>query len=139
MIRFHCPTDVAQLQAGSQAQQEEMSELEESIIRYASGYVPYSLMNQFKHRKEEKFASFIDCLISMSVNYDEPIEGSFYDYTKRWTTITNRGGLFEINDLSFRLFKAIEIALRSQLSSRLLKSAKADDSSSIDNKKCIVD
>ena len=40
LIWFHCPTDVAQLQAGSQAQQEEMSELEESIIRYASGYVP---------------------------------------------------------------------------------------------------
>ena len=82
LIRFHCPTDVAQLQAGSQAPQEEMSELEESIIRYASGYVPYSLMNQFKCRKEEKFASSIDCLISMSVNYDEPIEESLYDYTK---------------------------------------------------------
>lgn len=128
LIRFHCPTDVAQ--AG--AQQEEMSELEENIIRYASGYVPYSLIKQFKRRKEEKFASFIDCLISMSVNCNEPIEESFYDYTKKWTTITNRGGLFEINDLSFRLFKAIETVLRSQLSSSLLKSAS-------DNKKCILD
>ena len=45
---------------------------------------------------------------------------SFYDYTKEWMKKVNRGGLFETNDQSFRLFKAIEIALQLKLPSALL-------------------
>ena len=57
-------------------------------------------------------------------------EMPFYQYTKQWTEIVNRGGLFEINEVSFMLFRAIEAALLPHLQSTLLESAKALESES---------
>ena len=48
----------------------------------------------------------IDCLSNMSVQGDE---SSLMEYTRKWTLRVNRGGLFEINDMTYNLFKEIEL------------------------------
>ncbi len=45
----------------------------------------------------------------MSVNGDE---SDIMEYTRKWTLEVNRGGLFEINDLTYTFFKEIEIKVR---------------------------
>ena len=51
----------------------------------------------------------------MNMTNEESTDSTFYDYTKQWTGKVNSGGLFEINDQSFRLFRAIEIAIQQKL------------------------
>ena len=95
-------------------------------------------LNSFKGRSEKKYSDFTDCLMNMSTNLcDDPVDGSFYDYTKRWTEKVNRGGLFETTDQAFVLFRAIEINLQSVLQTCLQKSAIAIDDD-VDYKQQIV-
>ena len=47
----------------------------------------------------------MECLSTMAVNGDE---SSFLSYTLEWNRTVNRGGLFEVNDETYRLFKQIE-------------------------------
>ena len=123
LVKHHTTTSVeVDLSKSSKKQ---LSSLEESIIRYATGYVPHTLIKQFESRKDKKYAVFVDCLLSMSATCEDSVECSFFDYTKRWTELINRGGLFEINDQSFRLFKEIESTLQMKLQSAMLESAKA--------------
>ena len=42
----------------------------------------------------------------MAVNGEE---SSLLEYTTKWTGLVNRGGLFEINDTTYMLFKEIEL------------------------------
>ena len=60
----------------------QLTETELSIIRYASGFVPHKLIKRFCKRKEDKYGTFVDCLLNMS--YEDCTE-EFCDYTKRWT------------------------------------------------------
>ena len=93
-----------------------MTKEEENIVRYASGYVPYSLMKKHERNVTEKSAFFVECLSSMAVNGEEE---SFLEYTREWSSKVNRGGLFEINDTSFTVFREIELCIRDKLSSTL--------------------
>ena len=119
IVKFHTPVE------SRSTPKKQLSPLEETIIRYASGYVPRSLIKRYVSREEEKYAVFVDCLINMSASCQESIDCSFFDYTKRWTSIVNRGGLFETNEQSFLLFREIELVLQSTLESTLLDSARA--------------
>ena len=56
--------------------------------------------------------SVFECLMGMSVSGDD---SSFQAYTTEWTKLVNRGGLFEVNDLSYQLFKKIEIQMQKKL------------------------
>ena len=53
---------------------------------------------------------FTECLSSLAVDGGD--ESSLLEYTTKWT---NRGGLFEINDTAFTLFKEIELIVRKHL------------------------
>jgi hypothetical protein len=63
----------------------------------------------------------------MSTESDEgtSTDISFYEYSKQWTEIVNRGGPFVTNEASYMFFKAIQTALQPHLRSALLESAKA--------------
>ena len=61
---------------------------------------------------------------------------SYYAYTKEWTSIANRGGLFEVNDTCFLFFRLVELKtqrhlpqLLSQQSTKeaVMKSIEEDD------------
>lgn len=87
----------------------ELNEDEENIIRYAAGYVPFKLLKKYEKSSETEF---VECLSNMSINGDE---SNLMEYTRMWTMQVNRGGLFEINDLTYTLFKEIEVKVRYHL------------------------
>ena len=47
LIKFHCVADSRSISEHVPSQTVELSVMEENIIRYASGYVPKSLIKQF--------------------------------------------------------------------------------------------
>ena len=46
-------------------------------------------------------------------------ESDFLQYTRSWVERVDRGGLFEVSDLAYQLFKEIEIDLQDKLVNRL--------------------
>jgi len=46
-------------------------------------------------------------------------ENDFLKYTRAWIEQVNRGGLFEVNDTAYMLFKEIEINLQNNLKTHL--------------------
>ena len=72
---------------------------EEEVIRYALGYVPFSLKKKYQKSQATFAANCIELLDAMSV---EGPESSFLDYTKDWVQRTNRGGLFQVKEMSTR-------------------------------------
>jgi hypothetical protein len=75
-----------------------------------------------KHEKNtsEASVSVVKCLSSMAVNGDE---SDFLQYTRGWLEKVNRGGLFEVNDLAYQLFKEIDINLQDKLVNQLQSSS----------------
>ena len=64
---------------------------EENIVRYIAGYVPLRLMRKYEKQGSSKAAVFVETLSSMKVNGQE----------------VNRGGLFEMNESSYYLFRML--------------------------------
>jgi hypothetical protein len=131
LLKFHCTTDTGK---PATTTKNELSDLEENVIRYVSGYVPWSLIKRFQSRNERKYVEFTDCLLNMFSQSDEgtSTDTSFYEYTKQWTEMVNRGGLFVTNEASYMLFRAIETTLQPHIRSALLESAKVLNSDNID-------
>lgn len=96
-----------------------MSIEEENIVRYAAGFVPFALLKRYERNVSTSSAFFVECLSGMAVTGEE---SSFLEYTRDWISKVNRGGLFEINDTAFSLFREIELAMRDRLGS-ILKSS----------------
>ena len=53
---------------------------------------------------------------------------SFLEYSKHWIKDVNRGGLFELNDDGYLLFREIELATRNDLAITLLSPSQAAES-----------
>ena len=85
---------------------------EENIIRYAAGYVPFKLLKKHEKDSSVKAVQFVECLMSVAVNGEE---SDLMEYTRNWTCLVNRGGLFEINDTTYLFFREIEHNLRKHL------------------------
>ena len=90
----------------------ELTTDEESIIRYAAGYVPFKLLKKYENDSSDLAISAVECLSGMAINGEE---SSLLEYTTRWTSLVNRGGLFEINDATYMLFRDIEMIVRTYL------------------------
>ena len=120
LIKFYCATDTSRPTAITK------KKLSDLVIRYASGYIPRSLMKRFKSKKKSKYTDFMDCLLNMSTELDddESAEMSFYEYSKRCIEIANRGGLFETNEVTYMLFRVIEETLLPHIEPSLVASAK---------------
>lgn len=69
-------------------------------------------MKTYKKQSSKVAAECTECLMGMAVSEDN---SSFQAYTMEWTKAINRGGLFEINDLSFELFKEVEVSMQGRL------------------------
>ena len=85
---------------------------EENILRYAAGYVPFKLLRDREETFAIKSPGIVECLSAMAVNGEE---SSLLDYTRNWVLQINRGGLFEINDMTYSLFQEIEMKVRRHL------------------------
>ena len=95
-----------------------LSSEEENIIRYAAGYVPYSLLKKYGRYTVADKSLFISCLKRLAANDGCEVEGQdpcFLDYTTTWVRSVTRGGLFQVNDVAYTLFREIEKATRQSL------------------------
>jgi hypothetical protein len=92
---------------------------EENIIRYAAGYVPYKLMKKYEHQPSATAQYYVECLGNMAINGEE---SSLIVYI----CLCNRGGLFEINDISYLMFRDIELRVRKCLFSILGRTTTCD-------------
>ena len=95
------------------------SKVEESIIRYACGYVGMKLYNRFVKQPGEKAAAFVECIDHMRAGGPT---SSLQEYTREWVEKVNRGGLFDVSDEAYNLFIAIEVAMLNRLTSHLKSS-----------------
>lgn len=93
---------------------------EQNAVRYASGYVVKALKKQYEKKKGVKARQFMECLTNMSAHQEGKDCSTYYDYTKAWIKLVNRGGLFEINNDCFLFFKAIELHVQETLRGHLL-------------------
>lgn len=99
-----------------------------NILRYACGYVPYSLLKKFEKLQGAKAGCFVDCLGTMAVVG----EGSdLLSYTKLWIEKIDRGGLFPINDETFYFFTEIERIVRVLLPKHVVSTSSLDGIDSI--------
>ena len=98
------------------APRDTLTKEEENIIRYAAGFVPFSLLKKYRRINSDKAALFCECLSRMVIEGDEE---SFLEYTRNWTKAVNRGGLFEISDSAYVFFREIENVTRAILASTL--------------------
>ena len=106
---------------------------EENAIHYASGYIAMKLFKKFQKVSGKRATSYRECLSHMAICGDE---SSFYQYTMEWIHSVNRGGLFIVNDSTFRLFKFIELRTQQLLPMHLRKES---DTSKEDIIRKIVD
>ena len=99
---------------------------ESNAVRYMAGYVAVKLLKKYrkiaKHPKVQfKRSLFVRVLKGMkSENLpwqpDTPLE-----YTKAWSELIDRGGLYHINDDVFRLFESIEMITRQHISCKVVE------------------
>ena len=54
-------------------------------------------------------------------------ESSFYNYTKEWIALVDRGGLYHVNDGAYTFFKAVETETRRILPHQLANTATSRD------------
>ena len=74
---------------------------EENVIRYVSGFIAHKLLQVYKKDHSPRDALYVEYLTSMAVSGPE---SNFYDYTKMWIHLVDRGGLFVVNDNSYLFF-----------------------------------
>lgn len=109
---------------------------EENILRYACGYVGMKLHQHFLKLPGDKAAQYVECLYNMQS--DGPTS-SLLDYTKCWIEKVNRGGLFDVSDEAYQLFRAIEMAMRNKLTNHLMKQTSAIPQDSDEGKSAIIE
>ena len=96
-----------------------MSSEEENAVRYASGFVPMRFMKKYKKINNTRAAQFVDCLSHMALSSSDE-ESSYYEYTKTWIDMVNRGGLFCVNERTFLFFfQSMELKTQSVLPQHL--------------------
>ena len=85
---------------------------EEQALRYTAGYVPMKLKQKYsKQRDSVKAWKYLELLSHMhEEEHDEDID--FLQYTKLWIDAVNRGGLYQVNNDTYLLFRAMELATR---------------------------
>ena len=96
---------------------------DEQALRYVAGYVPMVLRRKYLKQADNPVAiTYLKCLTTMKDGNEE--HGSdvhdFLGYTKEWIEKVNRGGLFLINNNTYLLFRAMEMAVRRVLTTESL-------------------
>ena len=104
-----------------------MTNVEENILRYAAGYVPFALRRQcLKHGHSDKWKQKAECLSALEVENEDEELHSFHQYTKCWIEKENRGGLFTLNDKSYLFFRELERHCRKHFKPSCVSSKSTD-------------
>ena len=104
---------------------------EENVVRYIAGYIPFKMLKKYemKSSKDTYNVEVVECLHSLAVSGEE---SSLMDYTREWCLKVDRGGLFEVNDTAYLLFRTLELSVRKQLMISLSKGSTLDEKSKKD-------
>ena len=86
-------------------------------IRYMAGYVASKLLKKYrkvsKHQEVQlKRGLFVRVLRGMKAENQPGEPDTLLDYTRVWSELIDRGGLYHINDDVFELFENIEMTTR---------------------------
>ena len=103
-----------------------LTNVEDNVVRYIAGYVPFKMLSKYEKRssKDSYNTEVVECLHSMAVNGEE---SSLIDYTREWCLKVDRGGLFEVNDTAYLLFRIIELRVRKHLLISFSKGSTLDE------------
>ena len=93
-----------------------------------AGYVPFKLMQRFEEQSSRQAAEYVECLSHMSVGGEVT---DFSTYRMKWLEQVNRGGLFNVSDETYTLFRHIELKVRKLLPRTLLASANPSSKSAL--------
>ena len=96
----------------------ELTVLNEQALRYIAGYVPMKLKKKYlKQTCSPHALAYFECLASMHEQEEGADEDNeFLQYTKIWVEKVNRECLFTVNNNTYLLFRAMELAVRKTLS-----------------------
>ena len=97
------PMDEPQSESTSQS----LSPEEEQVLRYVSGYIPFSLSKKLKTQCNETAQTYYKFLKTWQVSCSDTAK-TFLQYTQEWINKQNRGGLFKVSDGVYLLFRAME-------------------------------
>lgn len=111
----------------SPGDEEPLGKDELNALQYACGYIPHALLKRYEKSTGSKFDKFIECLGDMAVRSECNSE-NLLDYTKEWIDRVNRGGLFPLNDATYRFFVSVEKETRTILPSHMTKTQVSADS-----------
>ena len=101
----------------------QISPIEENILRYAAGFVPFSLKKHCMKRESHniEYEEKIKCLNSIGVSNEIEHSQDFLEYTQSWLKKQNRGGLFMLNNDGYQFFKAVECHCRKYFQQKCVK------------------
>lgn len=92
----------------------ELSGDELNVLRFVAGYIPFKLKKRIDKGSHPYKKEFLLCLNNMSSEHGS-CEDSLEMYTKRWTSLISRGGLFQISDKVYMFFHSMEYEAKRHL------------------------
>lgn len=104
----------------------ELTSDEHNALRYVAGYVPHALITKISASSHPYRDLFVRCHSNMGYKGGAPTEEeNFQEFTKRWITAVNRGGLFFVKDEVYLVFSEMETKIRKHLA-KLVHQRKLD-------------
>ncbi len=97
-----------------------LNQMEQNAVMYMAGYVAASLLKKYKRSTkkvalQKKNDLFVQVLSKMKASHQPGDMDSLADYTRTWSNLVDRGGLFHISNEVARLFESIEMVVRRHL------------------------
>ena len=96
----------------------------ENVVRYVAGYIPFKILHKYKGMATDDACAYVDFLEDLAVSGSHPA-GSFLDYTREWSEMTSRGGLFQVNDHAYRYFYELEVNIQHVIETYAIDTNKA--------------
>ena len=120
LVRTRNATDIPL--TPSTAPNDPLGEHDEQVLRYAAGYIPFSLVKTYRRQSNAHAKAFAAFLLSWKCPSDSTTEecGSFLSYTKKWLERINRGRLFNFNNEVYYFFRSMEFECRKHVRKQML-------------------
>lgn len=106
----------------------QISQDEDKVLRYVSGFIPFALKKRFLRVKESPLRNAaLQAVSAWCLEEEEADKTDFYDYTLSWTNRINRGGLMIVKESFFVFIRRVELSVRGILNQTLIKTYNGED------------
>ena len=108
----------------------ELTNKEQEVIYYVSGYILFSLIKRYKKFDESGNVEAKDALVffsSLKGTTQEVECHNFLHFVKKWTNLVDRGGLIKVNDQFFIFIRYVETIVRKILTFSFMKTYRGQD------------